>query len=812
MRSALGGLQTKLRYTLIWTSCAEIAAAILCVGLVSFLLDYSLELPRFLRVAGLLLALFGVYRFTRRALKRLARAFTAEDLVPTVEAYNPELEGHLASVFDYSREWQELNETGSDELQKLLVERALRESREAVAQAQIGRALNLFPLLKRAAIAVVLLALGSYGAVQAPRSAAIWFERNVLLSDKAWPRRTHVVLEREDLVWHLPRRDPLEIAAWVTGEIPREITLYLESESGKRSLRLVPGARSALAAAQFQRLWEEVGREGTVPDYLVDVSTPPLASRAVRFFPSVGESFDFWWEAGDHRTPTVKVILHDRPRVESVAFKLQYPEYLERKPETIEDPAAEISVPEGSDVALVVTADLPLSGGWLRHGDGPREDLELVDEKRATYSFRPEETSFIDLAVTDREWELESAPPRRFGILVFPDEPPTIELELIGNTELMTPTGRLGYRIEIADDHGFSRLELEFRRRLSNDTRDDEDLPPESRALLWEALGSAEETDYDDAGRRAVSSGELDLADFELTSDSALLVRALVSDNDGVNGAKTVASQTEVVRIVVPEDLMAEMDRLRALAQARLEALAAREETVATLLSIPAEGERPSDPSDESLAMLEGTRPQRAVAKADEISRPLRTSAQERSQQSQASPQSQSSQSQQSQQSQQSPQSQPRRQSPTGERLSDLSNAQDQATDTAKEIAQALRDMVETLERNELTEPEESEQLRRDVSEPLEAISRQSLPRNAQEMRTLAGEQPNSKIEAQLQRDVEEIARELRALAAKLGGAKSMEDVIGRLEGILELQRDAIEETGRSVERQTGGTDGLRSF
>ena len=141
-----------------------------------------------------------------------------------------------------------------------------------------------------------------------------------------------------------------------------------------------------------------------------------------------------------------------------------------------------------------------------------------------------------------------------------------------------------------------------------------------------------------------------------------------------------------------------------------------------------------------------------------------------------------------------------------------MSNAQDQATDTAEEIAQALRDMVETLERNELIEPEKAEELRRDVTEPLEGISRESLPRNAQELRALAGEQPNPKIEAQLQRDVEEIARELRALAAKLGGAKSMEDVIGRMESILELQREAIEETGRSVERQTGGSDGLRSF
>ena len=131
---------------------------------------------------------------------------------------------------------------------------------------------------------------------------------------------------------------------------------------------------------------------------------------------------------------------------------------------------------------------------------------------------------------------------------------------------------------------------------------------------------------------------------------------------------------------------------------------------------------------------------------------------------------------------------------------------------TAREIARDLRDLAEVLESNELMEPQEAERLRRDVADPLEEIARQELPQSAQELRALANEPSSRTLEDQMRRDVEKIAEELHELAAKLGSGTTVADVIGRLEGILELQEEAIQETGKKVEGQTGGADGLRSF
>ena len=565
---ALAALDPRLRNALKAVGLAEIIIFSCGFVLLSFVLDRVLELPLLIR-AGLLAG--SVVLFAQvflRARARLRKRFSVETLAAAAERHDPGLEGQLLNALELPGVVQSLSREGGGELEKLLSERAVMEAEMKAHASRVGiaRSLDLRGVWGRAVLAALLFVALFQMAGAAPEVFGFWFHRNVLLADRPWPRDTHFVFDREGIEWHHARKDPLEISAWVAGTIPRDATLHIRSGGDSRTSRLIPGGSGKVAIPEEAAL-----RGGIEPGIELD------AKRLFHILPAVTEPVEIRLEGGDNASGTIRVEVHDRPRILVARFHLVYPQYLGREPGLVENPGGDTQVPAGTRVEIEAECDQELSGGRFRFGKGDESEPERVEGKTLFASFKPDENGFVELSVTDREWGFESRPPLRFGFIVLPDRPPSVRLAIEGDARVMTPVGKIRYTVTAEDDHGFSGVSLRRRTFSPNEARADEDVPVEETALAASPVPGGK-------GVSVESGGEIDLGPLKLLAGSRIVLQAAAIDNDGLSGPKTALSAREEFLILDPEAFREEMEKVRIEAQNAIEELARREERVSELL------------------------------------------------------------------------------------------------------------------------------------------------------------------------------------------------------------------------------------
>ena len=565
---ALAALDPRLRNALKAVGLAEIIIFACGFVLLSFILDRMLELPLLIR-AGLLVG--AVVLFTKiflRARARPRRRFSVETLAAVAERHDPALEGQLLNALELPGIVQGLSHGGGGQLEKILSERAVLEAemKAHAARVAIARSLDLRGVWGRAVLAALLFVGLFQMAGSAPDAFGFWFRRNVLLSNRPWPRDTHFVFDREGTEWHHARKDPLEISAWVAGEIPRDATLRIRTSGDERTSRLVPGGSGKVTIPQETAL-----RGGIEAGVELD------AKRLFHILAAVTEPLEITIEGGDNASGTVRVEVHDRPRVLVARFHLVYPQYLGRERGLVENPGGDTQVPAGTRIEIEAECDQELSGGRFRFGKGEEAEPERVEGKTLFASFTPDENGFLELSVTGREWGFESRPALRFGFVVLPDRPPSVRLAIEGEARVMTPVGKIRYTVAAEDDHGFSGLSLRRRTFSPNETRADEEVPVDETSLPASPIPAGK-------GVSAEAGGEIDLAPLKLLAGTRLVLQAAVMDNDALLGPKTALSAREEFLILDPEAFREEMEKVRIEAQNAIEELARREERVGELL------------------------------------------------------------------------------------------------------------------------------------------------------------------------------------------------------------------------------------
>jgi len=837
VREAVEALVPRAEQALFWLSVAQVVLLIIAVVGVSFVLDYGLEFPVFLRLALGLTALYLVGRLLRRIRRRLRRPIALEEAAATVEVFNSDLDGHLANVLELPAQWEKCRADPEQELETRLLERALRESKAIVAKASIRGSLNLRPVWIWGGLAAAFFLVLIVATVRHPRTTSLWLRRNVLLSSVAWPRTTHVVFEREGAEWHHASRDPLEIVAWVTGKTPPQVVLHVNSSQEIREVPAVPGVSDTLEPELRDRLLEESSSQKvSLPAYLRDGGDRLKARRVAFVLPALSEGVDLYIRAGDNRSPSVRVLLHERPRVLSTRFRLRFPAYLERKESVIENPASEVSVPEGTEVILEAQADREIRGGWVRFGDNDSRRFRLVDATNVEYRFVATETRFLDVVVEGAEWGLESRPPLRFSWLVFPDEPPSLRLELTGVEREVTPNARVPYLLEAEDDHGFTDLALSLTRRVPGDTREDDGLEVERRPLVLRATPLDDSLDRrggtDSLRARfprveAKVSGVLELESLALAPGSELMLQGVVRDNDTRGGPKTTLSQKETLLVVEEEAFRESMVRLRLELQGEIESLGLRERAIADVLS-ESSWQQDEDASDDpasgepraEVARTDEARAENAVARGEAAEGDLRrdpaaagTDAAagtptpvgfSQGSATQAAPSG-------------APAGRPGRAGGQGKssaaRNRNLAQVQRETARTASRLAERLRAMKEALERNQVIDAKQAEELEENIAKPLDQLGNDELSQLAESLDELAENPEDETLESKLQRQAEKIAAQLQTLAKGLEGESNLQAIISQLEGIIDLQERSIGETDLRVQEQSGdGNRARRSF
>ncbi len=537
---------------LAWTAAALCAAA-----LVSFALDWLLDLPLAVRVVHLGLVVAALVAVVWVVLVRpLRRTETDEETAASVEREVPEFQDRLVSALDFEARLRNPDEPESrDMMARTVAEASAMASRLDASLLVDGRP------ARRAAF----VALGAIGCLVATEIAtgetfALWLRRGVLLEDASWPRRT--VIRVLDFAEGAPRivtkGDDLRIVAEVTGDRPQDLDLHFEE---------IDDATGEVRVRDLRRLFP-------VPDQ---------PGRYAFDFRAIPTSFRFWVTGGDDQDerPLFVVRALTRPGIASHSAKVEYPAYSGLPAAEIREPA--IQALAGTKVTYSFTANIPLSSARLVIGGRaaadasgeaaspdpgaplPGVELPLAEDRR---SFRWEvtvtETADAHLVLTAVEGHTNRPEDDNYRLEVVNDRPPVIRVLYPYDRLTRTHVGLLPVKTVVEDDFGLGEVRLEYHEEKS----------APSALRIWpgntpEGPGAAEPALPKAPAKSAHVHRPLDLDQFpkdsgiDLKPGDVLTVQVRATDT----GAGESASREIVVDIATREDihnrLTGEMHRLR---------------------------------------------------------------------------------------------------------------------------------------------------------------------------------------------------------------------------------------------------------
>ncbi len=250
-------------------------------------------------------------------------------------------------------------------------------------------------------------------------------------------------------------------------------------------------------------------------------------------FPKVQESVSFQLEGSGFFSNVYQLEVNDRPDLIAMNITIQSPRYTGGERKQISN-SGNISVLEGSNIVWELST---LSTDEIKFF---LSSNELETSKTGERQFVAEERVFesipYQIELFNQYGKNNSA--INYEIAVIKDQLPTISAEYFPDTSLyqfITVAGN------IIDDHGFSRLSLNYKR----DGADLKSIPLEL------AAGSKKQSFYANWNVDSLQLGPGEKVEFYIS----------VSDNDAVNGSKTSRTRTYVMQIPGSEELEEIIDK-----------------------------------------------------------------------------------------------------------------------------------------------------------------------------------------------------------------------------------------------------------
>jgi len=516
IRRRLAGLRwSVVAWILVDALAAVCVVAVVFVG-ASLLLDRTMRLDRAQRLAVLAFgaAAAGVTAY-RRLVRPLGRGLSDEALARVVEARHGELGESLLSAVQFSR--MEPPVAGySAAMVRAAVDLGVRRAaaidfRDVLDRRRRNR--NL--LLVGGAVAAFAVA-----SLVFPETMGLWWRRNVLLADVAWPQRTHLaLLGAKDGVIVCPRGDDLAVQARADpdGVVPSVVTLDHRDERGS---------------------WGS--------ETMVMVGGNVFRS----LFRNVLEPFRLRVRGGDAVTPWHRVRLVERPVVDDLTLIYTPPAYVDPQPRPLPPNVGSYPVLVGSRVEVRGTASKDLGRARLLFGKVPLGEFERVGKRgfRTELSGDRLRSGAYAVSLTDAGG-LASRRPTRFSLKVRPDRRPVVRARLEGIGDLIVPRAVVPVRATLRDDFSVRKAELVYAAVV------EEEGDPLTRRVDF----GGGEVLY---GQKKVEAiHRLDCRPMDLPVGSHLTLRVEAFDNDTVNGPKAGASGSFSLKVVTEDDLRAELLR-----------------------------------------------------------------------------------------------------------------------------------------------------------------------------------------------------------------------------------------------------------
>ena len=356
----LSSLRSTLKGRLAGEGLAWTLLALAATVVITFGLDYLLDLPVPLRVVFMAMALGGVcYVLWQRLLGPMLVPMKTESLALLVESHFDQLDDRFISALQFSS----LEEAPSG-MSQAMVDKVAEQANTMVAPLPFGSIVEFKRMVKMILTAgLVVLLLGGFGVWQS-NLFGIWFERNVLLRTTPWPQDTYLTVgEFETVV------DP-DGTETETFQLRQNFSVYRGED-----LRVIitpgvgPDGQSSTVTPEsivVHSIYEQVG-ESTEPPIFQMQGRDGYFEKVFR---GVSEEFEFYVTCEGDKLDGVKphkVTLLDTAELEKISYELIPPAYmeLEDKSKVIESNAPVILVPAGGIIKVDCTSTLNLKSATV---------------------------------------------------------------------------------------------------------------------------------------------------------------------------------------------------------------------------------------------------------------------------------------------------------------------------------------------------------------------------------------------------------------------------------------------------------------
>lgn len=454
-----------------------------------------------------------------------------------VERKHPDLGQSLISALQLAR----LDRVVDRGMSPVLVEHTVQEGAQAAARLNFTSVLDASGWRRNMALLVLGIAAWLAVGVGIARSAplSIWFNRNVLLGEAAWPQNTYLVVERAvDGKVTFPRGgDWTQIVSVRDDSLVLPEAVYLDFRSAR--------SRPTQAMKKVEdRTFEAM-------------------------FNNVLESFEFRARGGDDVTDWVRVELVEPPSVEDLTMVVTLPEYAGGGEEALPPGKGPYYILKGSRLNLQGTANKPLQSAALTV-EGKSSPLNLSSETRFGGNLSAEAlvpgqyvVELVDtLGLTNRR-------PATFGLRLKTDREPRVRARLMGIGGMVVPKARIPLNARVSDDFGITDVHVAYA------WRGDEANGQQGQIKLEEATGQlpAKEISFDDT---------FELQPLQVPVGTALTFSVTAIDNDEVSGVKPGKSSDFLVRVVTEEELRTDLLRREKEQRQEFERLAKLQDEILT--------------------------------------------------------------------------------------------------------------------------------------------------------------------------------------------------------------------------------------
>jgi len=529
VRGKLRRLRVALRARLLGEALAWLAVALVGLVLVTLAFDYLLHLDRHQRGILMSLAVAGLaWVAWRELIAPLCVRLGPEDLALLIENRHRQLADRLISAVQFER-----RQCGDGGVSDAMVRQMAAEANEMVSLLDVGRIVERRELLRSVALGGCAIALLAGFALWRGDLVQLWFARNVAFADVPWPQKNYLVVEGGPDYAVLRGSDlSVSVLAEPGSIAPSHVTLHTRYRSvGMTQERIEPTAAGSGV-------------------YL-------------KTFQAVSEPFEFYIIGGDderdkRRPHRVSVI--EPPDLNEVAFTVEYPAHMNRKPLSFNGGHGALGAPAGSVIALVAQANKDIESARMILNDrdvGPmRIEPAATSGSQASAPRRLVGTFAIDGVSRAEAMTLrfdlvdtDGYASRRgvqYLIQVTPDLSPTVSLGVEGVGGNVTPMAVLPLRMGAKDDSGIGKL------RALIEVAGLDPQPDAIEAALPESV------------RREVDLREdMDLRSLGLTAGRIVRVRAEALDTlpPKLGGPNVAVSEAKAFRLVTPEELMGEIVR-----------------------------------------------------------------------------------------------------------------------------------------------------------------------------------------------------------------------------------------------------------